>query len=54
MLGDYANVAKATIQRIEHGESAPSLDVLVSIADALGLSLSVLLDFQTAAGDGGQ
>lgn len=44
-LGDYANVAKATIQRIEHGESAPSLDVLVSLADALDTSLPVLLDF---------
>jgi transcriptional regulator with XRE-family HTH domain len=38
-LGDYANVAKATIQRIEYGQSAPPLDVLVSLADALGLPL---------------
>ncbi len=42
-LGDYANVAKATIQRIEHGQSAPSLDVVVSLADALGLSIAELL-----------
>ncbi len=52
-LGDYANVAKATIQRIEHGESAPSLDVLVSLADALGTSLPVLLEFPVPDNTGG-
>jgi transcriptional regulator with XRE-family HTH domain len=34
-------VAKATIQRLEHGECVPVLDALVSLADALGTFLPI-------------
>ena len=48
-LADYADVAKLTIQRIEHAKGAPTLDVLVSLARALQLPLRELMDFTEAA-----
>lgn len=44
-LADYADIAKLTVQRIEHAKGAPTLDVLVSLARALHLPLRELLDF---------
>ena len=44
-LADYADVAKLTVQRIEHAKGAPTLDVLVSLARALHLPLRELMDF---------
>ena len=44
-LADYADVAKLTVQRIEHAKGAPTLDVLVSLARALQVSLPELMDF---------
>ena len=44
-LADGANLAKLTIQRIEHAKGAPTLDVLVSLAHALELPLRELMDF---------
>lgn len=44
-LADYADVAKLTVQRVEHARGAPTLDVLVSLARALGLPLRDLVDF---------
>lgn len=48
-LADYADVAKLTVQRIEHAKGAPTLDVLVSLARALQLPLRELLDYREAA-----
>jgi transcriptional regulator with XRE-family HTH domain len=47
-LADYADVAKLTVQRIEHAKGAPTLDVLVSLARALHLPLRELMDFSEA------
>jgi transcriptional regulator with XRE-family HTH domain len=44
-LADSADLAKLTIQRIEHAKGAPTLDVLVSLAHALELPLRELMDF---------
>ena len=46
---DYADVAKLTVQRIEHAKGAPTLDVLVSLARALQLPIRELMDFAEAA-----
>lgn len=42
-LGDMANVAKITIQRIENAKYAVTLDVLFSIAIAIEMSVSDLV-----------
>ncbi|MGI4870198.1 MAG: helix-turn-helix domain-containing protein [Janthinobacterium lividum] len=44
-LADSADLAKLTIQRIEHAKGAPTLDVLISLAHALELPLRELVDF---------
>ena len=46
-LADIADVAKITIQRIENAKYAVTLDVMISIAKALKISLKDLLDFKT-------
>lgn len=51
-LADYADVAKLTVQRIEHAKGAPTLDVLVSLARALQLPLRELMDFAEVAAVG--
>lgn len=48
VLADYADVAKLTMQRIEHAKGAPTLDVLVSLARALHLPLRKLMSFPGA------
>ncbi len=44
-LADTAGVAKITIQRLENAKSSASLDLLVSLAEALDISLKKLVDF---------
>lgn len=44
-LADHADVAKATIQRIENAQFAVTLDVLISLARALHLPLRELMDY---------
>jgi transcriptional regulator with XRE-family HTH domain len=44
-LADHANVAKATIQRIENAQYSATLDVLLSLAMALQIPLRDMMDF---------
>ncbi|UPL50192.1 helix-turn-helix domain-containing protein [Hymenobacter sublimis] len=44
-LADVADVAKKTVYRIEAGQASPTLDVLVSLAEGLELSLPELVQF---------
>ena len=46
-LADEADIAKITIQRIENAKFSATIDVLISIASALKISLSELVDFKT-------
>ncbi|MCX6199415.1 MAG: helix-turn-helix transcriptional regulator [Bacteroidetes bacterium] len=46
-LADLADVAKITIQRIENGKYSATIDVLISIARALKIPLSDLINFLT-------
>ena len=43
-LADSVGVSKGFISALEGGRSAPSLDVLVQIADALNVSAGTLVD----------
>ena len=45
-LADLADVAKITVQRIENAKYTVTLDVLISLAQALEISLNELLEFQ--------
>lgn len=45
-LADMANVPKITIQRIELAKSSATIDMAVSITQALEIDLKELLDFQ--------
>jgi len=47
-LADLADVAKITVQRIENAKYTVTLDVLISLSDALETPLTHLLDFQYA------
>lgn len=42
-LGDLANVDKSTLFRIETGAASPNLDLLISVARALGLQMHELM-----------
>ncbi len=44
-LADLADVAKITVQRIENAKFTVTLGVLISLANAMKISLSELLDF---------
>lgn len=44
-LADMANIAKTTVQRIEHGRLVVSLDVLISLSEALQITLPELVNF---------
>ena len=44
-LADRADVAKITVQRIENAKYTVTLDVLISLSEALEVSLIQLLDF---------
>ena len=41
-LSERAHVSKSYLQRIEAGEAAPSLEVMVRLARALGVPLDAL------------
>jgi transcriptional regulator with XRE-family HTH domain len=43
-LADNANLAKPTIQRIEKGTTSAGLDILLSLAEALNMSLREMID----------
>lgn len=43
-LADTANIDRSTLYRIEVGQITPTLDVLISISRALGISVSELTD----------
>ncbi len=45
-LADLAEVAKITIQRIENAKYAVTLDVLISLSEAIKIPLKDMLDFQ--------
>ena len=45
-LANIADVAKITVQRIENAKYTVTLDVLISLADALNIPLKQLTDFQ--------
>lgn len=44
-LADYADVGKATVWRTERGQFAVTLDIVASLAHALGMTLPELLTF---------
>lgn len=44
-LADAAGVAKITVQRIENAKYSATLDLLISLAEALDISLKKLVDF---------
>ncbi|MGV3504655.1 MAG: helix-turn-helix domain-containing protein [Adhaeribacter sp.] len=44
-LADTANLAKTTVQRIENARFIVSLDVLISLSEALQIPLRELVDF---------
>jgi transcriptional regulator with XRE-family HTH domain len=43
-LADYAEISRPTVQRIEKGQAAPTLEVLLSISSVLKVSLCELVD----------
>ena len=43
-LADSVGVSKGFISALEGGRSAPSVDMLVQIADALGVSAGAIMD----------
>lgn len=43
-LADSAGVSKGFISALEGGRSAPSIDMLAQIADALGVSAGTIVD----------
>lgn len=45
-LADMANIAKITIQRIENAKCTVTLDVMVSIAKAIDISLKELTNYR--------
>jgi transcriptional regulator with XRE-family HTH domain len=43
-LADYAEISRPTVQRIEKGQAAPTLEVLLSLAAVLQVPLKDLVD----------
>ena len=43
-LADYAEISRPTVQRMEKGQAAPTLDVLLSLAQVLQVPLRELVD----------
>lgn len=43
-LADYAEISRPTVQRIEKGQAAPTLEVLLSLAQVLQVPLRDLID----------
>lgn len=44
-LADQAELSKITIQRIENAKFCPTLDTLISLAEALDIGVPELVDF---------
>lgn len=44
-LAELANLSRPTIGAIERGENSPSVDTVEAIANALGLSLQEMFNF---------
>jgi len=43
-LADYAEISRPTVQRIEKGKAAPTLQMLLSLAQVLHVPLRELMD----------
>lgn len=43
-LADYAEISRPTVQRIEKGQAAPTLEVLLSLASVLQVPIRELVD----------
>jgi transcriptional regulator with XRE-family HTH domain len=43
-LADYAEISRPTVQRIEKGQAAPTLEVLLSLSQVLKVPLRDLID----------
>ncbi len=43
-LADYAEISRPTVQRMEKGQAAPTLEVLLSLAQVLQVPLRDLVD----------
>lgn len=43
-LADYAEISRPTVQRMEKGQAAPSLEILLSLAQVLQVPLRDLVD----------
>ena len=43
-LADYAEISRPTVQRMEKGQAAPTLEVLLSLAQVLHVPLRDLVD----------
>lgn len=50
-LADIANVAKITVQRIENAKFAATIDILISLSEALQVPLRELVDFPIKKGN---
>lgn len=50
-LADYADVAKMTVHRIETAQFSLTLDVMISLACALGLPLDEMMKQAVLEGD---
>jgi transcriptional regulator with XRE-family HTH domain len=49
-LADRVDISHEFMSRLERGLKAPSLDSAAKIANALGVTLSVLFDFEVVSG----
>jgi len=47
-LADLADVAKITVQRIENAKFTATLDVLISLSDAMGVPLEEMMNFSVS------
>ena len=45
-LADTAEIAKITVQRIENAKYSATLDMLITISEALNITLKELVDFE--------
>lgn len=48
-LADVADITKKTVYRIETAQTAPTLDVLVCLAEGMEIPLRELVDFPASA-----
>jgi transcriptional regulator with XRE-family HTH domain len=50
-LANLADVAKITVQRIENAKFTATLDVLIALSNAMGISLKEMFDFDLPCED---